>query len=62
MERFSLKNKRLGEICPETGSFYQYFRGSHLQNFIRRRDISFAILCTAPGYFLVTGWYTGRSC
>jgi len=54
MERFSLKIKLLGEICPETGGFYQYFRGSHLQNCIRRRVISFAVLCTAPGYFLIT--------
>jgi hypothetical protein len=48
MERFSLKNKRLGEICPETGSFYQNFRGSHLQNCIRRRVISFTVSVQPP--------------
>jgi hypothetical protein len=55
MERFSLKNRRLGEISPETGSFYQNFRGSHRQNCIRRRDIRFSILRTAPGYFPISG-------
>jgi len=55
MERFSLKNNQFGEICPESSRFYQNFPRSHQQSRIRRRDISFAILCTAACYYTLTG-------